>query len=174
MGNDIDLCHQFNTFSRSLSTLQQAVEPATSAPETIAVSKICQQANDLQQQFQSILSVLSAAASSESASSESASSESASSESASSESASSESASSESADLEAIAPAVAQRIQPYQTEAHRRLRLIVIESMRLRTARSPASIDRGCSQLLRHLNQLQQFTQAMIAEVCAAEDTGVS
>lgn len=147
VSNDIDLCHQFNTFNQSLSALQQAIEPitkpadkpATTHLDAIAASEICEQVNNLQQQFQSILVALSSAVSES-----------------------------------AIAPAVAQRIGPYQTEAHRRVRLISIESMRLKTARQPALIDRVRSQLLRHLSQLQQFMQAMTAEVCEAEDSGVS
>jgi len=62
-------------------------------------------------------------------------------------------------------PTVEQQISTYQTEAHRRLRLIGIEAMRLRTARQPANISRVCAQLSEHLTQLQQFVQAMQAAV---------
>lgn len=62
-----------------------------------------------------------------------------------------------------------QQIGTYQTEAHRRLRLIGIEAMRLKTARQPTSISRGRSQLHTHLNQLQQFVQAMRATIADPE-----
>lgn len=58
-------------------------------------------------------------------------------------------------------PTVEQQIGTYQTEAHRRLRLIGIEAMRLRTAKQPVSILRSRQQLCTHVTQLQQFVQAM-------------
>ncbi len=139
MGSITDLCHQFNTFLRSLSKLQQTIDLASTDLEATAINQICEQVNSLQQQFQPILAAIEGVTGGG-----------------------------------AIAPAAIQRIRGYQTEAHRRLRLISIESMRLRTARRPILIERGRSQLLLHLDQLQQFTQAMSAEVCKPEDTDVS
>ncbi|MEO1791811.1 MAG: hypothetical protein AAFR25_06270 [Cyanobacteria bacterium J06629_19] len=55
----------------------------------------------------------------------------------------------------------AQQIKTYQTEAHRRLRIIGIEAMKLKTARQPTTVERGRSQLASHLEQLGQFAQAM-------------
>lgn len=63
------------------------------------------------------------------------------------------------------APSV-KRLRPYQTEAHRRLRLLGIEAMRLRTARQPATLERQRSQLQTHLTELQKFAQAMADQVC--------
>lgn len=62
-----------------------------------------------------------------------------------------------------LAPTVGQQMSTYQTEAHRRIRLIGIEAMRLRTAKQPASISRSQQQLNTHVTQLQQFVQAMQA-----------
>lgn len=60
----------------------------------------------------------------------------------------------------------AKHLRPYQTEAHRRLRLLGIEAMRLRTARQPATLERQRSQLQTHLTELQKFAQAMADQVC--------
>jgi len=62
-----------------------------------------------------------------------------------------------------LSPAVERQMGTYQTEAHRRLRLLGIEAMRLRTARQPASIARGQQQMSAHVSQLRQFVQAMQA-----------
>ena len=65
-----------------------------------------------------------------------------------------------------IDPAVERLLQPHQTEAHRRLRLLGIEAMRLRTAKQPATLERQRSQLQTHLSELQKFVQAMADQVC--------
>lgn len=65
-----------------------------------------------------------------------------------------------------IPPAVEQRLRSYQTEAHRRSRLLGIEAMRLKTAKQPNTIERVRSQIKAHLSQLQQFVQAIAGEVC--------
>lgn len=65
-----------------------------------------------------------------------------------------------------IAPMVEQQLRPHQTEAHRRLRLLGIEAMRLRTAKQPATLERQRSQLQTHLSELQKFVQAMAEQVC--------
>ena len=59
-----------------------------------------------------------------------------------------------------------QRLRPYQTEAHRLLRLIGLEAMKLKTAKQAATIAKGRSQLTTQLNQLQPFAQAIANEVC--------
>ncbi len=65
-----------------------------------------------------------------------------------------------------IPPLVERQLRPYQTEAHRRLRLLGIEAMRLRTAKQPATLERQRSQLQTHLSELQKFVQAMADQVC--------
>lgn len=65
-----------------------------------------------------------------------------------------------------IAPTIEQQLRPHQTEAHRRLRLLGIEAMRLRTAKQPATLERQRSQLQIHLSELQKFVQAMADQVC--------
>ncbi|MBE9061675.1 heterocyst frequency control protein PatD [cf. Phormidesmis sp. LEGE 11477] len=65
----------------------------------------------------------------------------------------------------ALSPAVEQSLRPYQTEAHRRLRLMSVEGMKLRTARSPETLAQVRSQLKAHLDQLQQFAIAMTNEL---------
>ncbi|MGI8936553.1 MAG: heterocyst frequency control protein PatD [Phormidesmis sp.] len=65
-----------------------------------------------------------------------------------------------------IDPAVEQQLRPHQTEAHRRLRLLGIEAMRLRTAKQPATLERQRSQLQTHLSELQKFVQAIADQVC--------
>ena len=59
-----------------------------------------------------------------------------------------------------------QQIQTYQTEAHRRLRLLQPEAMRLRTARQKATLDKGCAQLLAHVCEIEKFVAAIAQEVC--------
>ena len=66
-----------------------------------------------------------------------------------------------------IDPETEQRLRPYQTEAHRLLRLMGIEAMKLKTAKQPETIAKGRSQLTTQLNQLQPFAQAITNEVCA-------
>lgn len=65
-----------------------------------------------------------------------------------------------------IDPEREQRLRPYQTEAHRLLRLMGIEAMKLKTAKQPETIAKGRSQLTTQLNQLQPFAQAIAEEVC--------
>ena len=59
------------------------------------------------------------------------------------------------------APQAEQQIRAYKTEAHRRLRLMKTEAMRLRTARSTATIEKSRVQLADHLSALQQFAAAI-------------
>lgn len=66
-----------------------------------------------------------------------------------------------------IAPQTEQQIRPYQTEAHRRLRLIKVEAMRLRTARQPMTVRKSYEQLTNHVAALQQFAEAIAREICA-------
>ncbi|MGB3292068.1 MAG: hypothetical protein WBB01_03630 [Phormidesmis sp.] len=65
-----------------------------------------------------------------------------------------------------LAPAVEQRLRPHQTEAHRRSRLLGIETMRLKTAKQAVTLERQRSQLKTHTSALQQFAQAMADELC--------
>lgn len=65
-----------------------------------------------------------------------------------------------------LPPAVEQRLRPLQTEAHRRLRLLGIESMRLKTAKQQMTLDKVRSQLQAHIEQLQGFAQAIADEAC--------
>lgn len=65
-----------------------------------------------------------------------------------------------------IDPKREQRLRPYQTEAHRLLRLMGIEAMKLKTAKQPETIAKGRSQLTMQLHQLQPFAQAIADEVC--------
>ena len=71
----------------------------------------------------------------------------------------------------ALPLAVEQKLRPYQTEAHRRLRLLSIEGMKLKTARSPATVAQVRSQLKDHLDQLEQFAIAMAKEVQTPSDS---
>ncbi|MGC1307797.1 MAG: hypothetical protein WA885_11245 [Phormidesmis sp.] len=64
-------------------------------------------------------------------------------------------------------PTVEQRLRPLQTEAHRRSRLLGIEAMKLKTARSPETLTTVRSQIKAHLQPLRQFVQAIADEVCA-------
>jgi len=68
-----------------------------------------------------------------------------------------------------LEPAVEMQLRPLQTESHRRLRLLIIEAMRLRTAKQPATVEKTRSQLSAHVSQLLQFAQAMATEVCSSE-----
>lgn len=63
-----------------------------------------------------------------------------------------------------------QRLRPYQTEAHRLLRLMGVEAMRLKTAKQPETLAKGRSQLTTQLTQLQSFAQAIADEVCGSSD----
>ena len=65
-----------------------------------------------------------------------------------------------------LTPAVEQRLRPHQTEAHRRLRLLGIEAMRLQAAKQAATVERQRSQIQAHTQALQQFIQAMADEIC--------
>lgn len=64
-----------------------------------------------------------------------------------------------------LSPATEQKLQSYQTEAHRRLRLLSVASMKLKTARSPETVAQVRSQLTEHIDQLRQFAIAMASEV---------
>ncbi len=63
-------------------------------------------------------------------------------------------------------PQIEQRIRPFLTEGHRRLRLAGIAAMQLRTAKQPATVEKQRSLIQAHLSQLQQFAQAIADEVC--------
>lgn len=63
-----------------------------------------------------------------------------------------------------LAPVARQRIRPFQTEAHRRSRLLGVAAMQLRSAKQPETLVRVRSQLQEHLTQLQSFIQG-IADV---------
>ena len=65
-----------------------------------------------------------------------------------------------------LTPAVEQRLRPHQTEAHRRLRLLGIEAMRLQAAKQVTTVERQRSQIQAHTQALQQFIQAMADEIC--------
>ncbi len=67
-----------------------------------------------------------------------------------------------------IDPEREQRLRPYQTEAHRLLRLMGVEAMKLKTAKQPETLAKGRSQITTQLNQLQPFAQAITDEVCGA------
>lgn len=64
-----------------------------------------------------------------------------------------------------------QRIGPFQTEAHRRLRLLGVAVMQLRSAKRPETLVRVRSQLQDHLTQLQSFVQG-IADVLEVDREG--
>ncbi|EDX83961.1 hypothetical protein S7335_1658 [Synechococcus sp. PCC 7335] len=64
-----------------------------------------------------------------------------------------------------LSSAVEKKLRTYLTEAYRRLRLMKVEGMKLRAARTPATITQIREQLKAHLNQLQQFAIAMADEV---------
>lgn len=63
-----------------------------------------------------------------------------------------------------LASADRQRIRPFQTEGHRRLRLLGVAAMQLRSAKRPETLVRVRSQLQAHLTQLHSFIQG-IADV---------
>ncbi|MEM8501533.1 MAG: hypothetical protein AAF716_00085 [Cyanobacteria bacterium P01_D01_bin.1] len=60
---------------------------------------------------------------------------------------------------------IEQKMRPYQTEAHRRLRLLSVASMKLKTARAPDTVAQVRSQLEAHLEQIEQFAIAMANEI---------
>ncbi|MEO1393240.1 MAG: heterocyst frequency control protein PatD [Cyanobacteria bacterium J06634_5] len=64
-----------------------------------------------------------------------------------------------------MVPSTMQRLRSYQTEAHRRLRLLGVEAMKLRAAKQPDTVEKVRSQLSDHLAQLTQFTQAIADEI---------
>ncbi|MEL6814510.1 MAG: hypothetical protein AAFP03_06825 [Cyanobacteria bacterium J06598_3] len=70
-----------------------------------------------------------------------------------------------------LADADRQQIRPLQTEAHRRLRLLGVAAMQLRSAKRSERLAKVRSQLQDHLTQLQAFIQG-IAAVLEAEREG--
>jgi hypothetical protein len=60
---------------------------------------------------------------------------------------------------------VEQRIRPYQTEAHRLLRLLGVDSLRWQAAKQPATVESLRSRLAQQLSQLQAFVQAIANEL---------
>lgn len=66
-----------------------------------------------------------------------------------------------------IDPQVEQRIRPFLTEGHRRLRLAGVEAMRLQAAKQTATVEKQRSLITAHLDQLQKFAQAIADEVCS-------
>ena len=69
-----------------------------------------------------------------------------------------------------LPPTVEMRLRPLQTESHRRLRLLGIEAIRLRTAKQATTLAKVQSQLSGHLAQLIQFADAMAKEVCSLDE----
>lgn len=59
------------------------------------------------------------------------------------------------------AAAQTQSSLPMLTEAHRWLKLLSIEGMKLRTARQPSSLEKVRSQIKSHLNSLLPFLTAL-------------
>lgn len=59
-----------------------------------------------------------------------------------------------------------QRLRPYQTEAHRLLRLMGVTALKLRAAKQIETWDQQRSHLAVQLNQLQPFAQAIADEIC--------
>ncbi len=140
------LCEQLGQFENSIKTLQTAVEEIGTSDSSLNATQIWQRSTQLSTQFQQMLEANSSETDSDRSNSPTA-----------------ESTVSSAAEL-----AIEREIQSYQTEAHRRLRLIGIEAMKLRTARQPITISRGRSQLISHLHQLSQFVQAMRVAVCGS------
>jgi hypothetical protein len=70
-----------------------------------------------------------------------------------------------SADASNVDPDQVQRLRPFQIEAHRRLRLLAIEAMRLAAAQQTATLERGLQQVQAHLGALQTFARAMADEL---------
>ena len=66
-----------------------------------------------------------------------------------------------------LEPIAHQRLRTYQTEAHRRVRLLSIEAMKLRTAKQPETLEKVRSQLQEHLDQLTKFIQAIADEIAS-------
>ncbi|MEO1636818.1 MAG: hypothetical protein AAFS04_17250 [Cyanobacteria bacterium J06631_9] len=58
-------------------------------------------------------------------------------------------------------PQIEQRIRPFKTEAHRRLRLLGVEAIRFQAAKQPANIEKCREQMQAHLLQVRQFIQAI-------------
>jgi hypothetical protein len=58
-----------------------------------------------------------------------------------------------------------QRLRPYQTEAHRLLRLMGVVALKLRAAKRIETWDQQRSHLASQLNQLQSFAQAIADEL---------
>ena len=73
------------------------------------------------------------------------------------------------AEAACIDPQIEQRVRPFLTEGHRRLRLAGIAAMQLRTAKQPVTVKKQRSLIQAHLSQLQQFAQAIADEVCLDE-----
>ncbi len=71
----------------------------------------------------------------------------------------------EAIDTSEFSSAVEQTLRPYQTEAHRRLRLLNVESMKLKTARAPETVSQARLRLKNHVAQLQQFVSAIADEI---------
>ncbi len=63
-----------------------------------------------------------------------------------------------------------QRLRPYQTEAHRLLRLMAVAALKLRTAKQPETFEQQRSLIETQLDQLRPFAQAIADEVCGAVD----
>ena len=59
-----------------------------------------------------------------------------------------------------------QSLMSYQTEAHRRLRLMSVAAMRLQTARQPQTVERVRSQLKEHLKQLREGLDVQCCPSC--------
>ena len=68
-----------------------------------------------------------------------------------------------------LTPAMEQRVRPAQTEAHRLLRLMGVDAMRLSAAKQPETMERLRSQLLSQTERLQGFIE-VIAQAVEATD----
>lgn len=64
-----------------------------------------------------------------------------------------------------LAPETEQRLRPYQTEAHRLLRLLGVAAMKMSAAKQPATIEKTRSHFAGQLDKLQPFVQAIADEV---------
>jgi len=65
-----------------------------------------------------------------------------------------------------LAPEIEQRLRPCQTEGHRRLQLLGVGAMRLRTAKQAETVEKVRSQIEGNLTQLQKFVEAMASDLC--------
>ena len=65
-----------------------------------------------------------------------------------------------------LRPETESQIRPCLTEGHRRLRLLSVAAMQMRTAKQPETLERVRSQIGDHLTQLQKFVAVMVDALC--------